>query len=150
MFNIVTDLMNALPGNSSVNTVQHATIKEAVFSVDPTYVPIDCLDSDHVMCVYCKSMSSPPLYKSNKLRSRAVKKKRVETGSNTSTVTLRVVGGDEKGSLKSQTVKYGLETKGPQIQEGLHWRGPVVYTKDRPVLSSERTLHKNRTVIVKQ
>jgi hypothetical protein len=32
----------------------------------------------------------------------------VEAGSNTSTVTLRVVGGDEKGSLKSETVKYGL------------------------------------------
>jgi hypothetical protein len=31
---------------------------------------------------------------------------RVEVGSNTSTVTLRVVGGDEKGSLKSETVKY--------------------------------------------
>jgi hypothetical protein len=31
--NIVTDLINALPGNSSVNTVQHATIEEAVFTV---------------------------------------------------------------------------------------------------------------------
>jgi hypothetical protein len=30
---------------------------------------------------------------------------RVEAGSNTSTVTLRVVGGDEKGSLESETVK---------------------------------------------
>jgi hypothetical protein len=30
----------------------------------------------------------------------------VEAGSNTSTVTLRVVGGDEKESLKSETVKY--------------------------------------------
>jgi hypothetical protein len=29
--NIVTDLINALPGNRSVNTVQHATIDEAVF-----------------------------------------------------------------------------------------------------------------------
>jgi hypothetical protein len=29
----------------------------------------------------------------------------VEAGSNTSTVTLRVVGGDEKGILKSETVK---------------------------------------------
>jgi hypothetical protein len=28
----------------------------------------------------------------------------------TSTVTLRVVGGDEKGSLKSETVKYGRES----------------------------------------
>jgi hypothetical protein len=55
-----------------------------------------------------------------------------------------VVGGDEKGSLKSETVKYGLET-----QEGLHWQGPVAYTKDRPVLSPERALHKNRAVIVK-
>jgi hypothetical protein len=32
---------------------------------------------------------------------------RVEAGSITSTVTLRVVGGEEKGSLKSETVKYG-------------------------------------------
>jgi hypothetical protein len=27
----VMDLINALPGNSSVNTVQHATVEEAVF-----------------------------------------------------------------------------------------------------------------------
>jgi hypothetical protein len=37
----VTDLINVLPGNSSVNTVQHETMEEAAFSVDPTYVPID-------------------------------------------------------------------------------------------------------------
>jgi hypothetical protein len=36
----------------------------------------------------------------------------VEAGSNTSTVTLRVVGGDEKGSLESETVKYGHESYG--------------------------------------
>jgi hypothetical protein len=30
---VVTDLSNAFPGNSSVNTVQHATIGEAVFYV---------------------------------------------------------------------------------------------------------------------
>jgi hypothetical protein len=36
----------------------------------------------------------------------------VEAGSNTSTVTLRVVGGDEKGSLKSDRVKYGYESEG--------------------------------------
>jgi hypothetical protein len=46
---IVTDLINALPGNSSVNTVQHATIEEAVFSVDPTDATIGWLDSDHVI-----------------------------------------------------------------------------------------------------
>jgi hypothetical protein len=32
--------------------------------------------------------------------------------SNTSTVTLRVVGGDEKASLKTETVKYGREIQG--------------------------------------
>jgi hypothetical protein len=33
--------------------VQHATIEEAVFSVDPNDAPIDWLDSDHVTCVSC-------------------------------------------------------------------------------------------------
>jgi hypothetical protein len=33
-----------------------------VFSVDPTDAPIDWLDSDHVICVYCRSMSVPRLY----------------------------------------------------------------------------------------
>jgi hypothetical protein len=32
---IITDLINALPGNSSVNTVQHAAIEEAVFFACP-------------------------------------------------------------------------------------------------------------------
>jgi hypothetical protein len=39
---------------------------------------------------------------------------RVEAGSNTSTVTLRVVECDEKGTLKSETVKYGLKELGPE------------------------------------
>jgi rhodanese-related sulfurtransferase len=56
MVDTVTDLVKALPDNSSVNTAQHATIEEAVFSVDLTDVPIDWLDSDHVICVYCRSM----------------------------------------------------------------------------------------------
>jgi hypothetical protein len=47
---IVTDFINAWPGNSSVNTAQHVIIEEAVFSVDPTDAPIDWLDSDHMMC----------------------------------------------------------------------------------------------------
>jgi hypothetical protein len=36
----------------------------------------------------------------------------VEAGSNTYTVTLRVVGGDEKGRLKSEIVKYGRKSQG--------------------------------------
>jgi hypothetical protein len=46
---------------------------------------------------------------------------RVEAGSNTSTVTLRVVGGDEKGSLKFETVKYGHESQITQTRERLRW-----------------------------
>jgi hypothetical protein len=42
--------------------VQHATIEEAMSSVDLTNAPIDWLDSDHVTCVYCRSMSVPRLY----------------------------------------------------------------------------------------
>jgi hypothetical protein len=33
IFDNVTDLINALPGNSSVKTVQHPTVEETVFSV---------------------------------------------------------------------------------------------------------------------
>jgi hypothetical protein len=41
---------------------------------------------------------------------------RVEAGTNTSTVTLRVVG--------SETVKYGRESQGTRTRELLRWRGP--------------------------
>jgi hypothetical protein len=63
---------------------------------------------------------------------------RVNAGSNTSTVTLRVVGGDKKGSLKSETAKYGREYQGTRNWESLRWQGPAAYIKDRPILSSER------------
>jgi hypothetical protein len=43
-------------------------------------------------------------------------------GSNTSTVALRGVGGDEKGSLESGTAKYCLETHGTRTREWLRWR----------------------------
>jgi hypothetical protein len=75
---------------------------------------------------------------------------RVEAGSNTSTVTLRVVRGDEKGSLESETVKYGPEYQGIRTRERLHWQGPAAYIKDRTVLSSERAPPKNKTVTVKR
>jgi hypothetical protein len=69
---------------------------------------------------------------------------RVEAGSNTSTVTLRVVGGDEKGSLKGETVKYGRETQGARTKERLRWQGPAAYIKVRPVHSSERAPHQKK------
>jgi hypothetical protein len=75
---------------------------------------------------------------------------RVEAGSNTSTVTLRVVGGDEKGSLKCETVKYGLKSQGTWTRERLRWQGPAAHTKDRPDLSSERAPQINKPVTVRQ
>jgi hypothetical protein len=42
---------------------------------------------------------------------------RKEAGSNTSTVALRVIGGDNKGSLESERVKYGRESDGTRIPE---------------------------------
>jgi hypothetical protein len=74
----------------------------------------------------------------------------MEAGSKTSTVTLRVVGGDEKGSLKSETVKYGHESQGNRSQGRLRWRGQAAYTKYRPVLSSEMASHKNKTLALKE
>jgi hypothetical protein len=73
----------------------------------------------------------------------------VEAGSNTSTVTLRVVRGDKMGSLNSERVKYGREFQGTRTRQRLRWEDAAAYTKDRPVLSSEKALHKNKTVTVK-
>jgi hypothetical protein len=53
----------------------------------------------------------------------------VEVRSNTSTVNLRVVGSDEKGSLKSETVKYGRKSQGTRTRERLRWQGPAAHTK---------------------
>jgi hypothetical protein len=69
----------------------------------------------------------------------------VKAGSNISTVTLRVVGGDENGSLESETVKYGHESHGTRIRKGLRWRGPGAIVNDRPILSSERAPHIKKT-----
>jgi hypothetical protein len=74
----------------------------------------------------------------------------VEAGLNTSTVTLSVVGGDEKESLKSERVIYGHESQGTRTRKRLRRRGPAAYTKDRPVLSSEKAPHKNKTVTAKE
>jgi hypothetical protein len=50
-------------------------------------------------------------------RRNSVFKYRVEAGSNTSIVALPVVGGDEKGSLESETAKYGNESHRTRTRE---------------------------------
>jgi hypothetical protein len=75
---------------------------------------------------------------------------RVEAVSITFTVTLRVVGGDGKGSLKSETVKYGRESQRTRTRERLRWQGPAACTNEGPVLSSERASYENKAVTVKE
>jgi hypothetical protein len=84
--------------------------------------------------------SAPRLYNEDPRSTKSVPVWR--RGSNTSTVTLRVVRGDEEGRLKSETVKCGREYQGTRTRERLRWPGPPAYTKDRPVLSAERSSHK--------
>jgi hypothetical protein len=72
----------------------------------------------------------------------------VEAGSDISTAALRVVGGDKKGSLESETVKYDLESHGNRTREWLRWRGPAAIVNDRPVLSSEKEPHINKPATV--
>jgi hypothetical protein len=50
-------------------------------------------------------------------RNASLRGPRVEAGSNTSTVTLQVVRGDEKGSLESETVKYDHESYGTRTRK---------------------------------
>jgi hypothetical protein len=47
------------------------------------------------------------------------------------------------GSLESETVKCGHESCGTGNWQWLLWRGPGTVVNDRPVLSSERMLHKD-------
>jgi hypothetical protein len=91
------------------------------------------------------SMRSVP-----RLYNEAKSSVRVEAESNTSTVTLRVVGGDEKGSLRYETAKYVRDPQWTKTRERLRWQGPVAHTKDRPVLWSERAPQENKIVIVKE
>jgi hypothetical protein len=148
---IVRVFINALPGNSYLNTVQHATIDEAVFSMYsapsngrngvlcdqlPSYATVLKIEVCF-LCGPCRGYIT-----------RLPTPSHVEAESNTSTVTLRVVRGDEKGSLKSETVKYGRESYGTRTRELLRWRGPTEIVNDRPVLSSERAPHVSKLATV--
>jgi hypothetical protein len=92
--------------------------------------------------------SGPRCYNRDKLKVISVTS--VEAESNTSTVTLRVVGGDEKGSFESETVNYGHESHGSRTQKCLHWQGPGAIVNDSPVFSSDRAPNINKPATVWQ
>jgi hypothetical protein len=103
--------------------------------------PMDWQDSYHVICFVLSALRNSRTVFSVRGPCREDMR---EYG------TLRVVGGDEKGSLKSETVKYGRKSQGTRTRERLRWQGPAVYTKDKPVLSSERTSHGIKNVTVRR
>jgi hypothetical protein len=99
----------------------------------------------------------------------------VEAGQNTSTVALRVVRGDKKGTQcpgvylghsvlggykygdlalqvggvsRIEKIKYDLESSGTQTGARLRWRGPAATVNYRPVLSSERALQNNKPATI--
>jgi hypothetical protein len=47
------------------------------------------------------------------------------------------------GSLESETVKYGHESRGTRTRQCLLWLGPAAIVNDRLILSLERMLHKD-------
>jgi hypothetical protein len=91
----------------------------------------------------CYTPSSEPF---NNLRvERSLPLSRVEAGSNTSTVALRVIGSDEKGPSSAWGYNWVTLFLG-DINTGawrLRWRGPAAVVNDRPIVSSERMLHKD-------
>jgi hypothetical protein len=64
-------------------------------------------------------------------RTRTVRDSLVEAGSNSSTVAPRTAGGDKKGSLESETVKYCRQSHGTRIGEWMRWQGPAAIVNDR-------------------
>jgi hypothetical protein len=69
---------------------------------------------------------------------------RMEAGSNTSTVTLRVVEGDEKGCLESETVKYGHESYGTLTRKWLRWPSSNCKRQIRPLVREGATNQQTR------
>jgi hypothetical protein len=47
------------------------------------------------------------------------------------------VGGDEKGSFESETVKYGYKSQETRTRERLRWRGPAAYIRQTRALVRE-------------
>jgi hypothetical protein len=74
---------------------------------------------------------------------------RVEAGSNTSTVTLRVVGGDEKGSLEFETVKFWPENDCTgEGKQQLQTTAPYSRQKNRPKSTNPQLSESNKNLVV--
>jgi hypothetical protein len=68
---------------------------------------------------------------------------RVEAGANTSNVALRVVGGDENGSLESSEIDCAGE-----VQQQVQTTDPSSHQRERPISTSPQQLDNNTNVVV--
>jgi hypothetical protein len=122
--------IDPLLGNDSVNTFPHkqtrATIGRPLLGNGS--VKQASLTREAVFSAW----SVPRGYKGTQKMRPSRKLTRVEAGSNTSSVPLRVVGGDEKGSLKSETVKYGRKPQGTKTREDCAGKGQWHIQKTDP------------------
>jgi hypothetical protein len=157
--------MSSSVGDGSHNSVESsASVLMSLLAADCLIAPHGCntwpLTISHVWppmattCFSLRTLLSHLGFSSGYIASAQTQGRTGETrgdaGSNTSTVTLWIVGRDEKGSLESETVKYGHESYRTLTWKWLHWRGPVVMANDRPILSSERAPQINKPATVRQ
>jgi hypothetical protein len=99
-------------------------------------------------------LSVPRLYNTSPLAAK--KRSHVEAESNTSTVTLRVVGGDVKGSLVSETVNMvtsppGLGPENDCTAEGqqqLQMTDPASRQRKCPTLTNPQLSECNKNLVV--
>jgi hypothetical protein len=153
------DTFDHLLGNGYVNTFQSVTrIDVHCYTTDLVTRELEAFPWQRIHKEQSRTLEGGDFYAVRGVYKKGVdswiqvrKSSRVEAGSNTSSVTLRVVGGDEKGSLEeSETVKYGQASHGSRTRKILRWRGPGAIVNDRPVLSLERTSHINKPATVWQ
>jgi hypothetical protein len=76
----------------------------------------------------------------------------VGAGSNTYTAALRVVGGEENGSLESKTVKHGRESHekdcADEDQQQLYTTDPSSRQKERPTSINLQLSDSNKNLVV--
>jgi hypothetical protein len=58
-------------------------------------------------------------------------------------IWIREPGLEVRGSLESENLKCAHESHGTRTGKWLRWREPTAIVNDRPILSSERMLHKD-------
>jgi hypothetical protein len=156
MLHTVTDFINALPGNSSVKTVQHATIDEVVFSMSSA--PSNSRNG--VLCDqllgYATVLTIKLCFLCGPYRGYITRfpeflpSDPCGGGVDTSTVTLRVAGGDEIGSLKWDSKIWSRVPRDSDPRKTALERASSIYKRQTRPLVRERAPHINKPATVWQ